>query len=62
MVVAPLIVTVEREAVVDFSKPFLSFNRIGPNSEKDKTPLFGFLKPLSKEIWVCLENCSCTKI
>ncbi|KAI5647012.1 receptor family ligand binding region domain-containing protein [Phthorimaea operculella] len=54
--IAPLTVTVEREAVVDFSKPFLSFD-LKPNkkatTEFNET-IFSFLNPLSKEIWVCI--------
>lgn len=51
--IAPLTVTLERESVVDFSKPFLSFN-IKPKKKdvKDTEAIFSFLHPLSKEIWV----------
>ncbi|XP_059057646.1 glutamate receptor 1-like [Achroia grisella] len=52
MVIAPLTVTVERETVVDFSKPFLSFD-VKPDG-KDKGSIFSFLFPLSKEIWLCI--------
>ncbi|XP_049886196.1 glutamate receptor 1-like isoform X2 [Pectinophora gossypiella] len=53
--VAPLTVTLEREAVVDFSKPFLSFD-IKPSKKvtKDSGAIFSFLHPLSKEIWLCV--------
>lgn len=53
MVIAPLTVTLERETVIDFSKPFLSFDlKPGANNIKDDTSIFSFLQPLSKEIWV----------
>ncbi|RVE51009.1 hypothetical protein evm_004300 [Chilo suppressalis] len=51
--IAPLTITVERETVVDFTKPFLSFD-IKPSSPKDATTIFSFLLPLSKEIWLCI--------
>lgn len=52
--VAPLTVTLERESVVDFTKPFLSFNVKSSvkRSMRDNGAIFGFLRPLSKEIWV----------
>ncbi|KAL0902302.1 hypothetical protein ABMA27_000205 [Loxostege sticticalis] len=55
MVIAPLTVTLERETVIDFSKPFLSFDlKPGANNIKDDTSIFSFLQPLSKEIWLCI--------
>ncbi|XP_060809791.1 glutamate receptor 1-like [Amyelois transitella] len=53
IVVAPLTITLERETVVDFSKPFLSFD-VKPvaGSHKQDTSIFSFMLPLSKEIWL----------
>lgn len=52
--VAPLAVTTERERLVDFTDPFMSL--VSPvkqiRSTQKITDTFGFLKPLSKEIWV----------
>ncbi|XP_053623555.1 glutamate receptor 1-like [Plodia interpunctella] len=55
IVIAPLTVTMERESVVDFSKPFLSFD-VKPTAKPAKlsTSIFSFLHPLSKEIWLCI--------
>ncbi|CAG9782114.1 unnamed protein product [Diatraea saccharalis] len=55
--IAPLTITVERETVVDFTKPFLSFD-IKPSSgtTKEATTIFSFLLPLSKEIWTNIVN------
>ncbi|XP_063632819.1 glutamate receptor 1-like [Cydia splendana] len=56
MAIAPLTVTVERETVVDFSKPFLSFD-IKPslkNIADEPGAIFSFLDPLSTEVWLCL--------
>lgn len=53
MAIAPLTVTLERERVVDFSKPFLSLDlKPSKKSVKRNTSIFSFLQPLSKEIWV----------
>ncbi|KAM3968887.1 LOW QUALITY PROTEIN: glutamate receptor 1 [Aphomia sociella] len=54
IVIAPLTVTLERETVVDFSKPFLSFDLKPSGNSKDKSTIFSFLNPLSKEIWLCV--------
>ncbi|XP_028156300.1 glutamate receptor 1-like [Ostrinia furnacalis] len=55
MVIAPLTVTMEREAVIDFSKTFLSFDlKPGANNIKEDSSIFSFLHPLSKELWVCI--------
>ncbi|XP_028032174.1 glutamate receptor 1-like [Bombyx mandarina] len=55
MAIAPLTITLERETVIDFSKPFLSFDvKTKKNSFKDPTTIFSFLHPLSKEIWLCI--------
>ncbi|KAI8431004.1 hypothetical protein MSG28_001094 [Choristoneura fumiferana] len=56
LAIAPLTVTVERETVVDFSKPFLSFD-IKPSlkhAAKEAGAIFSFLDPLSTEVWLCL--------
>ncbi|XP_013149588.1 PREDICTED: glutamate receptor 1-like [Papilio polytes] len=55
LAIAPLTVTPEREGVVDFSKPFLSFDAKPekPDFENAST-VFTFLHPLSKEIWLCI--------
>ncbi|CAK1588596.1 unnamed protein product [Parnassius mnemosyne] len=55
LVIAPLTVTLERETVVDFSKPFLSFD-VKPEKKgaSDVNTIFSFFHPLSKEIWICL--------
>ncbi|XP_030021689.2 glutamate receptor 1 [Manduca sexta] len=55
VVIAPLTVTLERETVVDFSKPFLSFDvKHSKSIFKDAATIFSFLHPLSKEIWLCI--------
>ncbi|KAJ8736978.1 hypothetical protein PYW07_000249 [Mythimna separata] len=53
--IAPLTVTLEREAVIDFSKPFLSF-ALKPNKNDANTTsaIFSFLQPLSMEIWLSI--------
>ncbi|XP_021197940.3 glutamate receptor 1 isoform X1 [Helicoverpa armigera] len=52
--IAPLTVTLERESVIDFSKPFLSFN-LKPNVASNSTgAIFSFLQPLSMEIWLSI--------
>lgn len=52
--VAPLAVTPEREQLVDFTDPFIAMVSPikQPKNVKKYTDTFGFLKPLSKEIWV----------
>ncbi|XP_026333844.1 glutamate receptor 1-like [Hyposmocoma kahamanoa] len=54
--VAPLAITPEREEVVDFTEPFLSAKNPIENSRipKQLTDTFSFLRPLSKEIWLCV--------
>ncbi|XP_041987389.1 glutamate receptor 1-like [Aricia agestis] len=54
--VAPLAITAERERVVDFSEPFLSIKTpmIMTKAPKPRTDSFSFLRPLSKEIWLCV--------
>ncbi|CAB3225979.1 unnamed protein product [Arctia plantaginis] len=57
MAIAPMTVTLERETVIDFSKPFLSFD-IKPTKTpaNDTGAIFSFLQPLSKEIWTTVVN------
>ncbi|XP_028032188.1 glutamate receptor 1-like [Bombyx mandarina] len=54
--VAPLAVTPERERVLDFSEPFLSVDVPITHKKlhKQLKDTFSFLKPLSKEIWLCV--------
>ncbi|KAL4717856.1 hypothetical protein ACJJTC_001005 [Scirpophaga incertulas] len=55
MAIAPLTITLKRETVIDFTKPFLSFNiKRNNNGSKDLNTIFSFLHPLSKEIWLCI--------
>ncbi|XP_011559283.3 glutamate receptor 1 isoform X1 [Plutella xylostella] len=54
MAIAPLTITLEREMVVDFSKPFLSLDLNSNRSKKKMSTVFSFLKPLSKELWICI--------
>nr|XP_034839667.1 glutamate receptor 1-like [Maniola hyperantus] len=60
LVVAPLIVNRERQEVIDFSKPYLSFD----TRPKHRTPpdMFTFLTPLSKEIWVIINYNSAPRL
>ncbi|XP_048005196.1 glutamate receptor 1-like [Leguminivora glycinivorella] len=54
--VAPLAVTPEREIVVDFSEAFLSIDYPISHAKTPKqlADTFSFLRPLSKEIWLCV--------
>ncbi|XP_041986304.1 glutamate receptor 1-like [Aricia agestis] len=53
LVIAPLTMTVSREAVVDFSKPFLSFSEPhDPDENPDLITMFSFFRPLSLEVWL----------
>ncbi|CAH0716026.1 unnamed protein product, partial [Brenthis ino] len=54
--IAPLAITPERERVIDFSEPFLSIEiPIKPTRTPKQNPgTFSFLRPLSKEIWLCI--------
>ncbi|XP_026500271.1 glutamate receptor 1-like [Vanessa tameamea] len=55
LVIAPLTVNVEREQIIDFSKPFLSFDvKTEKNPSSDMATIFSFLRPLSREIWLCV--------
>ncbi|XP_023943017.1 glutamate receptor 1-like [Bicyclus anynana] len=55
--IAPLSITPEREKVIDFSEPFLSVEIPIKRMKSPKQLLsgtFSFLRPLSKEIWLCV--------
>ncbi|XP_026500303.1 glutamate receptor 1-like [Vanessa tameamea] len=54
--IAPLAITAEREKVIDFSEPFLSIETPIKNTKQPKrlAGTFSFLRPLSKEIWLCV--------
>ncbi|CAH0577972.1 unnamed protein product [Chrysodeixis includens] len=55
LAIAPLTVTLEREAVIDFSKPFLSFDlKPNKNAANSTGAIFSFLNPLSMEIWLSI--------
>ncbi|XP_049886263.1 glutamate receptor 1-like [Pectinophora gossypiella] len=56
MAVAPLAITVDRERVVDFTEPFLAVDNpiIHTRVPKQLSDTFSFLRPLSKEIWLCV--------
>lgn len=53
LAIAPMTITLERERVIDFSKPFMSLGiSVMLKKQKQKPGIFSFLNPLSKEIWV----------
>nr|XP_032527538.1 glutamate receptor 1-like isoform X3 [Danaus plexippus plexippus] len=54
--VAPLAITTEREKVIDFSEPFLTIETPIKQAKNAKhlSGTFSFLRPLSKEIWLCV--------
>lgn len=54
MAVASLTITKAREAVVDFSKPFitLGISIMIKRPTEGEHRLFAFMEPLSKEIWM----------
>ncbi|CAK1554888.1 unnamed protein product [Leptosia nina] len=56
LALAPLAITPERERVVDFTEPFLSVENpiIQTKTPKQLSDTFSFLRPLSKEIWLCV--------
>ncbi|XP_050683637.1 glutamate receptor 1-like isoform X2 [Leptidea sinapis] len=56
LAVAPLAITPEREQVVDFTEPYLSVENpiIQTKTPKQLADTFSFLRPLSKEIWLCV--------
>ncbi|VVC93754.1 unnamed protein product [Leptidea sinapis] len=54
MAISPLTVTVEREAIVDFSKTFLSFDTVTKSYQTSLSNIFAFLQPLSNELWYAI--------
>ncbi|XP_035383555.1 glutamate receptor 3a isoform X4 [Electrophorus electricus] len=54
--VAPLTITLVREEVIDFSKPFMSLgiSIMIKKPQKAKAGVFSFLDPLAYEIWMCI--------
>lgn len=56
MAVAPLTITLVREEVIDFSKPFMSLgiSIMIKKPQKSKPGVFSFLDPLAYEIWMCI--------
>ncbi|CAG5038997.1 unnamed protein product [Parnassius apollo] len=56
LAVAALAVTSERERLVDFSEPFISIDNpvMYARTPKLLADTFSFLRPLSKEIWLCI--------
>lgn len=54
--IAPLTITVAREEVIDFTKPFMSLGiSIMIKKPQKKNPgIFSFMDPLSSEIWLCI--------
>ncbi|XP_061103619.1 glutamate receptor 1-like isoform X1 [Conger conger] len=54
--VAPLTITLVREEVIDFSKPFMSLgiSIMIKKPMKSKPGVFSFLDPLAYEIWMCI--------
>ncbi|XP_053318334.1 glutamate receptor 1 isoform X1 [Spea bombifrons] len=56
LAVAPLTITLVREEVIDFSKPFMSLgiSIMIKKPMKSKPGVFSFLDPLAYEIWMCI--------
>ncbi|XP_071070426.1 glutamate receptor 2 isoform X4 [Dasypus novemcinctus] len=54
--IAPLTITLVREEVIDFSKPFMSLgiSIMIKKPQKSKPGVFSFLDPLAYEIWMCI--------
>ncbi|XP_026090860.1 glutamate receptor 1 isoform X2 [Carassius auratus] len=54
--VAPLTITLVREEVIDFSKPYMSLgiSIMIKKPTKSKPGVFSFLDPLAYEIWMCI--------
>ncbi|XP_034406272.1 glutamate receptor 1-like [Cyclopterus lumpus] len=54
--VAPLTITLVREQVIDFTKPFMSLgiSIMIKKPIKSKPGVFSFLDPLAYEIWMCI--------
>ncbi|XP_030836055.1 glutamate receptor 2 [Strongylocentrotus purpuratus] len=59
--VAPLTINTDRERVVAFTKPYMSFG-ISIMVKKSKAPRpsgFSFFQPFTNEIWICLALATC---
>ncbi|XP_069128791.1 glutamate receptor 4-like [Argopecten irradians] len=56
LAVAPLTITKEREADVDFTKPFMKtgISIMIKRPDKQKPGVFSFKEPLSNMVWVCI--------
>ncbi|XP_066286133.1 glutamate receptor 4-like [Branchiostoma lanceolatum] len=56
LAVAPLTITLVRERVIDFSKPYTStgISIMIKKPQKSKPGVFSFLDPLAYEIWMCI--------
>ncbi|XP_053574669.1 glutamate receptor 1 isoform X2 [Bombina bombina] len=56
LAIAPLTITLVREEVIDFSKPFMSLgiSIMIKKPQKSKPGVFSFLDPLAYEIWMCI--------
>jgi len=59
LAIGPLTISSTREAVVDFSTPFMSAEvsilvQDTSSAVRDTSGLFSFLTPLSREVWVCV--------
>ncbi|KAI8508399.1 Glutamate receptor 2, partial [Branchiostoma belcheri] len=56
LAIAPLTITLVRERVIDFSKPYMStgISIMIKKPQKSKPGVFSFLDPLAYEIWMCI--------
>lgn len=56
MAVAPITITMEREADVFFTKPFMKtgLSIMIKRPEKQKPGVFSFKEPLSNMVWLCI--------
>ncbi|XP_078682670.1 glutamate receptor 2-like isoform X2 [Branchiostoma floridae x Branchiostoma belcheri] len=56
LAVAPLTITLLREQVIEFSKPYMSvgISIMIKKPQKSKPGVFSFLDPLAYEIWMCI--------
>ncbi|KAL3878192.1 hypothetical protein ACJMK2_030560, partial [Sinanodonta woodiana] len=56
MAIGPITITYEREAFVDFSKPFMNvgISIMIKKPEIEKPGVFSFMEPLSPKIWICI--------
>ncbi|XP_071511650.1 glutamate receptor 2-like [Diadema antillarum] len=59
--VAPLTINTDRERVVAFTKPYMSFgiSIMVKKPREEKPSSFSFFHPLSYEIWICLALATC---